>query len=1685
MVVDAHVSTALPPDDVVIKDEVEVLDGQLNEVEVPPEEVIEYDANFGEPQDPISKFEFPENAAEQYPLREILHPDLIDIDPKSLFPDFERNQILRFGRLMQPLMKETSKMEIWWPSKSFYKKQVNKAKTKVHQTEPIASTSTQLTSDDVVVDDLYLLRMPIDASGKAKKNNDGSDEEEESTPWRNGPSKVWFDQVNLPNNTSVEELYEKVKKTMAGPSSKNSVTLSREAVEKERKLIADLNNEPIQKWSKYMNYKALIPVNLMNWENDVVFNENQARDLFLKKYGKDKAPASGWLPTAKTKTYEDWVTFTRQNPIKNLIEKDPIQKIDILALNKLGGPDEKVSMFPLENNEWDNSKWEDDIIWDPENLDKMPEPKVLTIDFKDDPRAYGMPQDTVDVAADGNTTAIPEPLQPKSEKAANTATRKSKMILGQVQQRQKQEEEEQMENTMARFNDKDPFNLSNDDYYCATGAVKAGIAAGISNLVQHSIPAQNVSTIFFPTHLTAERLRMHHRVPLHGLSRKFLRTLNHGQFISIRGLTKLIQKREEERQKIKTAEGGGDYFFMREHKDLTGMDGSLCMFEYLEEHPPLLNQPGMASKIKNYHRRKPGVDSEPTFEFGSLTYTHSSPFLGSIPPGTTVQSLENNMFKAPIYQHTPKVTDFLLIRTKEGFFVRKHPALFVVGQENPTFEVPSPNSKTATNFVRDFLMAFIYRLFWNSPEDPKRIKIDEIKAAFPHQAESSIRKRLKVCSDFKRFDRGNDQNYWVLRDDFRLPSKEEVMAMVTPEMCCVQYSMLAEEQRLQDAGYRVKNNMVAENKDNDSDDDVTLEDEQKCAAWNTTRAFINFQKGKCLLDNTGIADPTGKGLGFSFVRVSAKPPKEAKKEENTGPKKLVTGTNADLRKLPLKEAKMICKGYGLTDEELGSLSRWDIIDVIRTFSTNNAAKKTETGELSRFARGNVRFNYADMQEKFKETCQIIWNKQSEMLADVEELATDNEESGDESGADENEKELQERVNNGEISKMEMKKIEYEREEKERLELQRMIHGKDLINNEKDEDGKKKKKDKTDDEWCSKKLTIVRLCKDANGKEIRRTETVSDPEVIKVYIGIKTKKDNHFIKMYAEQDEDFKEEKRREKRRNQDAIRRKKNADKKPLKAEAKRQKMEIERKPIIPKAIQLKLTCSSCGETGHMKTNKDCPKYSERLAMRSSEVKIGDLVRPMDYDMMDEDSQMSGNDSIKLDGFKMTISKSIVSKNNKPKLKMSIPKLFLSKEKLGDLSRLNSGSYLDDTNDSHSEMTDFSVDTDGNLNDGETDEGTSVKRGPGRPPLNATLLKRKAMGDTEYLVKRPKNVHRRITDPKVSMAKIWTEIFNDIKTIEFSNDFNKPVNEKKVVDYYNVVKNPIDLQTIKKKIDSHFYDLRRTFLEDFKLLYDNAALYNGAASAIAMTAKKMYDMAVEKCREDDNERRLIELEKQIDPLLDENDIVGFSYILGDVIQKCKCVPKSAAFHVPVDRNKHPAYYCMISNPIHLGILEQNVAKKMYNTVDHFLGDVRLMYSNSQAFNGTSHDLTAKAMEIVQHALKEMRQKQASLQELETNIRNQLFKEGKVIPESSFFVSQQHEELLKETNRIASASSIKMSAGEFADISSAEESNMSMEGISFGNSPDLGDQTSPMATTFSSHQLHEDLALSDSDDDDSD
>lgn len=162
-----------------------------------------------------------------------------------------------------------------------------------------------------------------------------------------------------------------------------------------------------------------------------------------------------------------------------------------------------------------------------------------------------------------------------------------------------------------------------------------------------------------------------------------------------------------------------------------------------------------------------------------------------------------------------------------------------------------PSCNTPLDHQLHFIQAFIYRLFYASDHRPRRLKMEDIKAAFPHYAESSVRKRLKMCSDFKRLGTGPDQNYWVReafffswihysgpspRVPFTVERRGSGHGYPGNVLCPVQYDVCWTEAKgvnsivwnhlrfVQDAGYGERYFFAPENED-DSDDGVTIEDE--------------------------------------------------------------------------------------------------------------------------------------------------------------------------------------------------------------------------------------------------------------------------------------------------------------------------------------------------------------------------------------------------------------------------------------------------------------------------------------------------------------------------------------------------------------------------------------------------------------------------------------------------------------------------------------------------------------------------------------------------------------------------------------------------------------------------------------------------------------------------------------------
>ncbi|CAG9761722.1 unnamed protein product [Ceutorhynchus assimilis] len=1488
------------------------------------------------PPPPLPSTSSPENAVVEKrkletPLAAMLPSKYANVDVTVLFPDFRHGKVLRFSRLFGP-GKPNSLPNIW---KNVRKKR-RKRKQKENQPESDSSDeekpknrgwffdyANNVPPEGIKSDDEEKFLKPAEQQNESSKED--LEKKDESGPkaadWRFGPAQIWYDMLEVPET---------------GDGFNYGFKNSEESI----KVQSPKREEPAKE-EPYPD-DAFLMVTQLHWEDDVVWDGNDIKHKVMQKLN-SKTNAAGWVPSSGNRTAQ---AFSQPGKVgTSNIRMPPTpsptvikSKKDIIPPKPLRVEPEQddtwYSIFPVENEDLVYGRWEDDVIWDTENMKNIPKPSILTLDPNDENIILGIPDDI-----DPSKQIAGQPT-PVKVKIPHPHVKKSKILLGKAGVINVLQEDTPP--PPPKSPDRDPFNISNDIYYQPrTSESTMRLKVGGANLIQHSTPVVELRAPFVQTHMGPTRLRNFHRPAL--------KRFSHGP-LAFPGphpalpLVKHIKKKAKVREQERMASGGGDVFFMRTAEDLTGRDGDIILVEFCEEHPPLMNQVGMCSKIKNYYKRKAAKDSNPpTYKYGETAYAHTSPFLGILLPGQSIQTVENNMYRAPIYNHQIPSTDFLVIRTRQQYYIREIDSLFVAGQECPLYEVPGPNSKRANNFVRDFLQVFIYRLFWKSRDNPRRIKMDDIKRAFPSHSESSIRKRLKLCADFKRT--GMDSNWWVIKPEFRLPTEEEIRAMVSPEQCCAYFSMVAAEQRLKDAGYGEKFILTAA-EDDDEEMQLKMDDEVKVAPWNTTRAYIQAMKGKCLLQLTGPADPTGCGEGFSYVRVPNKPT-QSKEEQESQPKRTVTGTDADLRRLSLNNAKALLRKFGVPEEEIKKLSRWEVIDVVRTLSTEKA-KAGEEG-MDKFSRGN-RFSIAEHQERYKEECQRIFDLQNRVLASAEVLSTDEGESSEDE-SDEDIEEMGKNIENMLANKKTSTQLSLEREEQERQELRKMI-----MEGDKERKEKKKEEDESQEQVNypnPKVLKIIRTYKNAEGKEYTRLEYVRKPGIIDVYVKIRTTKDENFIRQFATIDELQKEEMKREKRRIQEQLRRiKRNQEKERLGIGHQHHSSHRAQTPNVPveklpnpahhqssssttstpptptKAIKqesppksrrktklkpdLKLKCGACGQVGHMRTNKACPLYQNIGANLGS---IGGITTPMNVSHSDEqeeetDKQLNTDDEdlVNVEGTKMKLSSKLIKHAEEMKrrsLMQKVPKdAFGKKRKKG--------------------LTDLHCD---------------------------------------YLKKPSKSANRRRTDPVVVLSSILEAILNEMRAMPDVQPFLFPVNQKLVLDYYKIIQRPMDLQTMRENLRQKKYQSREEFLADVNQIMENSTLYNGPKSSFTIAATRMLTRCVERLRE--KEDRLMRLERAINPLLD-NDQVAFTYLLENIMNtKLKALSESWPFHKPVNKKNVKDYYTIVKRPMDLETISKKIISHRYYNRHDFQADVEQILENCILYNGKDSPFTEKAELLVQ------------------------------------------------------------------------------------------------------------------------
>ena len=195
------------------------------------------------------------------------------------------------------------------------------------------------------------------------------------------------------------------------------------------------------------------------------------------------------------------------------------------------------------------------------------------------------------------------------------------------------------------------------------------------------------------------------------------------------------------------------------------------------------------------------------------------------------------------------------------FFLRDIKYLYVIGQTYPLTDVPGPQSRKLTATAKHRLQSITYKLV--SKNTKRRVKIGKLLKYFPDQTEMQMRQRLKEFMEYNRA--GDDQGFWKIKAG-KMPEEDELLKLIGPEQIVLSESTQVGQRNLQDAGFSAT---VDEDKGKDTEES-TLDIRQQLAPWFITKNFLNATQNKAMLKLHGEGDPSSRGEGFSFIRVSMK-----------------------------------------------------------------------------------------------------------------------------------------------------------------------------------------------------------------------------------------------------------------------------------------------------------------------------------------------------------------------------------------------------------------------------------------------------------------------------------------------------------------------------------------------------------------------------------------------------------------------------------------------------------------------------------------------------------------------------------------------------------------------------------------------------------------------------------------------
>ena len=179
----------------------------------------------------------------------------------------------------------------------------------------------------------------------------------------------------------------------------------------------------------------------------------------------------------------------------------------------------------------------------------------------------------------------------------------------------------------------------------------------------------------------------------------------------------------------------------------------------------------------------------------------------------------------------------------------------------------------------------------------------------------------------------------------------------------------------------------------------------------------------------------------------------------------------------------------------------------------------------------------------------------------------------------------------------------------------------------------------------------------------------------------------------------------------------------------------------------------------------------------------------------------------------------------------------------------------------------------------------------------------------------------------------------------------------RIPDYHTIVKEPMDLGTVEKRLDSGHYHAVEDFISDVKLVWYNAMMYNKQGDLVHEAARKLaavFDQKLEALAASSAGTGGGGSAGPATGGSDGGESVAHT-LIRPIIKSLQSHALSKPFRVPLDYMAHnlPHYPQMISKPMDLLTVSTNLEQGQYATVAELRCDLELIWQNSQDFNGAN------------------------------------------------------------------------------------------------------------------------------------